>query len=217
MQELFEKLKEETFIEGIKSIAAYPEQTSDLIRSFKAEIKNQKHLHKYPVEKLLECLFSAAKAGVSFGPPNNECYIFPRGGSVNLYIGYKGLIKIAYQSKLIKSMTVDVAYEGDTFEVKNGSAPDIHHVPNINRMGDEKPLAYYAVARLSGKDGGQLIAYIPEKIMDLKYRKPALQKSRGANSPWVEHDEEMCKKTVIKKLLAPLPILKNIEFEPKED
>ena len=149
---------------------------------------------------------------MTFGPPNNECYLFPKGGTVNFYIGYKGLIKIAYQSKMIKSLTVDTAYEGDTFEVKNGSNPSINHIPNINRLGNEKPLAYYAVAKLS--EGESLIAYIPEKIMDNKHRKPALQKCKGnPQAPWIAHDEEMCKKTVIKKLLSPLPILKNINFE----
>lgn len=216
MQDLSEKLKTEEFIKKIKSIAAYPEQVPELIRSFKAEIKSKSHLQKYSSDKLIDCLCSAAKAGVTFGPPNNECYIFPRAGSVSLYISYKGLIKMAYQSKLIKSMTVDIAYEGDTFEIKNGSTPSINHIPNINRMGDEKPLAYYAVAKLT--EGETLIAYIPEKVMDIKHRKPARLQAKGnAMAPWIAQDEAMCKKTVIKKLLSPLPILKNFTDAEHEE
>lgn len=216
MQDLAEKLKNEEFIKKIKSIAAYPEQVPELIRSFKAEIKSKVHLQKYSDDKLIDCLCSAAKAGVTFGPPNNECYIFPRAGNVNLYISYKGLIKMAYQSKIIKSMTVDVAYEGDTFEIKNGSAPSINHIPNINRMGDEKPLAYYAVAKLS--EGESLIAYIPEKVMDIKHRKPGRLQAKGNSmAPWIAQDEAMCKKTVIKKLLSPLPILKNFTDADHDD
>lgn len=216
MKELLDLIKNEDFIKNVKSIAAYPEKVSELIRSFKAEIKSQAHLQKYTSDKLLACLYSAAKAGVTFGPPNNECYIFPRAGTVNLYISYKGLIKIAYESGLIKSLNVDVAYEGDKFEVENGSTPSIHHVPNINRLGDEKPLAYYAVATLA--EGNKLIAYIPEKVMDQKYRKPALMKCKGSSqAPWVCHDEEMCKKTVIKKLLSPLPILRECHSEEGQE
>jgi recombination protein RecT len=210
---ILEVLKSEEFFKSLSDSAMVPDEVPRLIRSFFMEIQAKPALKDLPKEKILACLYAAAKAGVCLGPPSNEAYLFQRGGDISLYIGYKGLIKMAYQSKRVRSIKTDIIYEGDTYEMGSGDTPYVKHSPNLARSGTEKPLAYYAIAELS--DGGRLLAYIPEGVMDLRHRKPALQKSKYG--PWSTHDEEMCKKTVLKKLLAPLPVLKAFEDDTHGD
>lgn len=208
--EMLHNIEKPEWKEKLGKIALNKMRVYDLVRSFKAEIKGNEKLHNADSNQLLGGLISAARLGLTFGPPYYECYILPLKTGPTFYIGTKGLIKIAYQSGIIKSLNVQTVYEGDEFEYAIGTTPYIKHIPNLLEENDIKPFAYYATVKLSS--GEELIQVLTEKVIKKKYYNPK-------KAPWEEHYEEMAKKVVLRKLMKLLPQIEDqrmIEVEKIE-
>ena len=110
-----EILKNPTTEKKLRATASSKKSFESLKQSFLIMLSKDKKLQELDTRSLMECFQSACKLDLSFGAPQNECYIFPRGKTATLYVGYKGLIKIAFASNLISSLYCDIIYCGDDF------------------------------------------------------------------------------------------------------
>lgn len=124
--------------------------------------------------------------------------------SVQVIIGYKGLIDLARRSGQIVSIAAHEVCENDQFELVYGLDEKLNHTPALGERG--KVIGFYSVAKL--KDGGHCFEFMSlrqvEEIM-------AATQSKGKYGPWKENFIEMGRKTVIRRLAKYLPL--SIEFQ----
>lgn len=131
--------------------------------------------------------------------------------SVQVIVGYKGLIDLARRSGQIVSIAAHEVCEGDQFDLVYGIDEKLEHRP---AMGERGPIiGFYAVARL--KDGGHAFEFMSrrqiEQIRDASQGWNQAKKwKKEAAHPWSVHFVEMGRKTVIRRLAKYLPL--SIEF-----
>lgn len=123
-------------------------------------------------------------------------------------IGYKGLIELARRTGQISSIMAHGVYEKDEFEYEYGINDKLRHVPVDGDRGSI--VRYYAVAKF--KDGGYAFMVMSKYDIEIHRDKFSKAKSYG---PWVDHFDEMAKKTVLKALMKYMPI--SVEFQRSVD
>ena len=153
---------------------------------------------------LLECsqqslalaVINAAELGLE---PNllGEAYLVPyrdkdKKLQCQLIPGYKGLMKLARNSGLVKSFQVALVREGDFFEYEYGSNHHLKHVPKEDN--DNSPITHaWAGAMI---DGTFEFSVMTKAELD-KIR--STSKAKSDHAPWATHTEEMYKKTVLRR------------------
>ncbi len=124
--------------------------------------------------------------------------------SVQVIIGYKGLIDLARRSGQIVSIAAHEVCENDKFELVYGLDEKLAHTPALGARGEL--IGFYAVAKL--KDGGHCCEFMGvHQVEEIA----AGTQSKGKYGPWKDHFVEMGRKTVIRRLAKYLPL--SIEFQ----
>lgn len=124
--------------------------------------------------------------------------------SVQVIIGYKGLIDLARRSGQIVSIAAHEVCEKDHFELIYGLDEKLEHRPALGERG--QIIGFYSVAKL--KDGGHCFEFMSlHQVQEIM----AATQSKGKYGPWKEHFTEMGRKTVIRRLAKYLPL--SIEFQ----
>lgn len=139
--------------------------------------------------------------------------------SVQVIIGYKGLIDLARRSGQIVSIAAHEVCENDKFELVYGLDEKLNHIPSMGERGNV--IGFYAVAKL--KDGGHCFEFMSQYQIDqIRDKSQSAWKDEWvkgrktgnkikANSPWWDNPVEMGRKTVIRRLSKYLPL--SIEFQ----
>lgn len=134
------------------------------------------------------------------GPDGQERWV----NSVQVIIGYKGLIDLARRSGQIVSIAAHEVCANDRFELVYGLDEKLNHTPAMGERGEI--IGFYAVAKL--KDGGYSFEFMSlHQIVDIM----KATQSKGGYGPWKEHFIEMGRKTAIRRLAKYLPL--SIEFQ----
>lgn len=132
--------------------------------------------------------------------------------SVQVIIGYKGLIDLARRSGQIVSIAAHEVCENDKFELVYGLDEKLIHTPSLGERGPI--IGFYAVAKL--RDGGHCFEFMSirqiNEIRDASqgYQQAVKYKKQDSH-PWGAHFTEMGRKTVIRRLAKYLPL--SIEFQ----
>ncbi|MBQ4133042.1 MAG: recombinase RecT, partial [Desulfovibrionaceae bacterium] len=117
---------------------------------------------------------------------------------VQLIPGYKGLADLAFRSGRVSSIFAEVVCENDKFKFSLGLEPVLEHTPNLEDRG--RLLAVYAVARMKDADP----QFVVMGRADVERIKKASKAS--TSGPWSDWEEEMWKKTAIRRLCKLLPL-----------
>lgn len=134
------------------------------------------------------------------GPDGQERWV----NSVQVIIGYKGLIDLARRSGQIVSIAAHEVCANDRFELVYGLDEKLNHTPAMGERGEI--IGFYAVAKL--KDGGYSFEFMSlHQVLDIM----KATQSKGGYGPWKEHFIEMGRKTAIRRLAKYLPL--SIEFQ----
>lgn len=124
--------------------------------------------------------------------------------SVQVIVGYKGLIDLARRSGQIVSIAAHEVCEKDHFELIYGLEEKLEHKPELQDRGPI--IGFYAVAKLVG--GGHAFEFMSRQEVDeIKLG----SQSGGKYGPWKDHYTEMGRKTVIRRLSKYLPL--SVEFQ----
>lgn len=162
-------------------------------------IRSNPGLAKCQPESVLGALMTASQLGLEPNTPLGEAYLIPYGATCTFVPGYQGLLKLAWQSGLIKTISVETVHENDHFKRVLGLHPDlIHEVDDSRPRGDV--IGVYAVVHL--RDGGVQFAYMSKQDLEA-HRKRYVKGGRG-ESPW-DTSEWMLKKTVLRQVLKLVP------------
>lgn len=168
-----------------------------LARIAVTEWNQNENIQKCSLMSFLKCLMISAQLGLE---PNvlGQCYFVPYGSTVNLIVGYRGMIDIAQRSGKIKSIEARVIHENDYCEVNFGTDSGIIHKYDL-KSDRGAPVAYYAVAKLAG-GGTQFDIMSWQEIEEIR-------KEHAKHSKiWEKHFDEMAKKTVIRRIFKYLPV-----------
>lgn len=111
---------------------------------------------------------------------------------------YRGMISLALASGQVRNVEAQVVRAADKFAVELGSEPKLVHLPLITgARGDV--VAVYAIAELTA--GGKMIELLTaEDIARIRAMSPS-----GDKGPWGAWDDEMARKSVLRRLLKKLP------------
>ena len=187
--------------------------------------------------KLLECnidtiflsVLRAAAMGLEpDGGPLGQGYLVPFYSGKNkryecqFIPGYRGLIKLARNSGEVADVWAEVVYKADRFDYELGLNPTLSHKPDDD-IDDPGPLRFaYAVCRF--RDGERKFVRMNRREIEKvkassssRYKPTDKQKKAGEQGtlvgPWVDWEEEMWKKTAVRRLAKMLPLAVERSYE----
>jgi recombination protein RecT len=171
--------------------------------------KNPKMMQADPAT-LIGAIMVASQLGLEPGV-QGMCYLVPYWNSsketfdVQLQVGYKGMMELAWRSNRVGSIFPEVVRANDRFMYQLGTDPKIEHIP---ASGDRGPIThFYCTAKLvpSGHPQFKVLELSEvEKIRDQHSKAKTSDKGAGF-APWRDHFEAMGLKTAIRKNCKYLP------------
>ncbi len=127
-------------------------------------------------------------------------------------IGYKGLLALMYRTEIFQTITAHEVCENDLFEYEYGLNAHLKHVPAMRERGAVTTFyAYYKT-----KDGG-FDFQVASKEELLAWGQQYSRNFDQSDSPWQTAEDEMCKKTLLRKLSKYGPIRVDIPGEDPEN
>ncbi|MFG3398700.1 recombination protein RecT [Pseudomonas sp. NPDC077408] len=188
-----------------------------MARIVTTEIRKTPELANCDRTSFLGTVIQCAQLGLEPGNSLGHAYILPfdkreKQGDrwvtvrteAQLIIGYRGMIDLARRSGQIISLSARAVREQDDFDYQLGLHEDLKHKPFEGENAGEITHVY-AVARLQG--GGVQF----EVMSRAQVEAVRAQSKAGKSGPWVNHWEEMAKKTVIRRLFKYLPVSVEIQ------
>lgn len=162
--------------------------------------------------QLLDCdprsLWNAAMRAAQDGllPDGRDGALVPFKGKVQWLPMIGGLRKKVRNSGELSTWEVHVVREKDHFEFELGDEPFIKHKPFF---GDDpgKVIAAYSVATLKDGEKSREVMSVAE-IERIRDMAPA---GKSKDSPWNNHFEEMCRKTVARRHSKVLPMSTDLD------
>jgi len=149
-------------------------------------------------ESFLGALMTAAQLGLEPGPLG-EAYLVPYGRTVTFIPGYKGLIKLAWQSQQLKHIDAHEVYEADEFDFAYGLNPFLEHKPARGKKRGKVTDVYAVATFLNG--GSAFVVMSVDDVEEIRARSKA-----SKNGPWVTDWNAMAKKTALRQLAKFLPM-----------
>lgn len=191
--------------DAIQKVAARSIRVESLIRVAGAAMSRNPVLLQCTPNSVVLALMNCAQLGLE---PNllGAAYLVPyrnnktRQMEAQLIVGYRGLIELARRSQQIHSIEAHVVKEKDDWEIRLGLTPVLEHTPYLGEGEAGKIVFAYAIAKL--KDSSYQVEVMSRGDLD-KIR--AISKARDSG-PWATHTEEMCRKTVVRRLCKYLPL-----------
>jgi recombination protein RecT len=152
---------------------------------------------------LFQSIVRAAQMGLEIDSPLGHAYLIPFKQQVQLIIGYKGLITLAYRDPHLVSLYAHTVGPADEFNYELGSKPFVHHKPNLTQwtLEPEKLVAAYAVAKL--RNGGEIIEVVPGGVIEQLCVEQLAK--HGGKGVWREHFGAQARKTAIRRISNHLP------------
>ena len=146
---------------------------------------------------VLKSMMESARYGLEPNSPLSEAALIPYGQECTFLIEYRGMMKLAWNTGLIKSLDYDKVCDGDEFDYSKGSnGLSFHHRPNLSNSRGEGSI-YYAYAEL--KHGGTAFQVMTRDDI-VAHAKHFSRGYSSKSSPWQTDFDAMAYKTVIRQL-----------------
>ncbi len=157
---------------------------------------------------LIGAVMQSAQLGLSPDSVLGEAYFLPFKGIVTFVPGYRGLIKLAYQSEQIAKISARVVRKGDDFTFSYGLKEKLEHVPKAPLT---EPLTHvYATGKIKGGEVNFLVM-TREEVEAVRARSPSARS--GRSSPWQSDYDAMAMKTALRRLCKTLPTSVSPRFQ----
>lgn len=161
------------------------------------------YLAKTDPNSIRAAVVNVALTGLTLNPALKYAYLIPRKDKCVLDISYMGMIKLLTDAGSVKSIDASVIYSNDKWSFRKGSDPFMDHQPTLSNRGDK--IGAYAIAFF--RDGGFQFEVLPkEEIEKVRATSESYKNEKTRNySPWENWEDEMWKKTALKRLFKLLP------------
>jgi len=170
-----------------------------LIRFANLEFSQSLQLQKCTPDSIYLALIACAQLGLEPGGVKQEAFIIPYKDTATFQLGYRGIIKLALQSRQVLKLGANVVYEGDVVEMDIGSNAYVKHEPGRDRG---EIIGAYAYAKLRNDE-------VDVEWMSLDdLEKIEKQASRGGRQTpaWRDWADQMYRKAPIRRLGKRLPM-----------
>jgi len=161
-------------------------------------ISKNKELQKCSVQSVMDAIVNGSRASVTLNPNLKLAYLIPRKGIACLDISYMGLITILKKSGGCKYIDAYVVFQDEDFS-HNPASGQINHTPYYARTEAEPKkriiIGCYSRAVLPSND--VVFCYMP--YWEIEKVKRMSEGSSSSFSAWNTWEEEMVKKSVIKR------------------
>jgi recombination protein RecT len=163
------------------------------------------YLLKCSIDSFFECLLTASELRLLPGPMQ-ECAFVPFAGKAKFVPMYQGLVKLCYNSGVVKSLTANVVYDADDFDFLLGSEQYLKHKPFLGPRSErgERMCVYSCIRTVWGDS--QIVVLPISFIEGIKARSAGAKRS---DSPWSNGNPDdydaMAKKTALKQALKFVP------------
>jgi recombination protein RecT len=170
-------------------------------------LTNNSYLLKCDPDSVKHAIVNVALTGITLNPALKYAYLVPRKvkGELKciLDISYMGMIKILTDAGAVKNVDAGVIYANDKYDFRRGSDPYFKHQPALSNKGGK--IGAYAIAFL--RDGGfQFEILGREEIEKIRATSESYKNEEGRKfSPWETWEDEMWKKSALKRLFKLLP------------
>jgi recombination protein RecT len=155
-------------------------------------------LQKCGSNTIIDAVVNASRANVTLNPALRLAYLVPRKGAATLDISYMGLITILKKSGGCKYVDAFIVYQDEDFNY-NPALGTIQHTPHFATTEAEqkarKMIGCYSRAVLPSND--TVFCYMP--YWEIEKIKRFSEGSESKWSAWTTWEEEMVKKSVIKR------------------
>jgi recombination protein RecT len=144
---------------------------------------------------LLGAVMQCAQLGLAPDPVLGEAWFLPFKGIVTFVPGYKGLIKLAYQSNQVAKFAAHVVRDGDDFDYEYGLRDRLRHKPKAPVTANITHA--YAIMKIKGGDANFIV--LPrDEIEAIRKRSPAVRS--GASTPWDTDYAAMAQKSALRRV-----------------
>lgn len=172
-----------------------------LIRFALMDYQRSPQLQNCTPESIYLALIACAQLGLEPGGVKGEAYIVPYKGQATFQLGYRGILTLAHRSPLIRKLSANVVHERDDFEIDIGTNSRIVHRPALDDdRGDVIGAYAYAVLPHDEID----VEYMARA--DLDKIKRSAQGTNRSDSPWQLWEDQMFRKSPIRRLGKRLPL-----------
>lgn len=205
---LFNKMAQQQ----LQVVAAKHMNPERMMRVFANAVRSTPKLGECDPLTLLGSLMTCASLGLEPNTPLGHAYLIPfekwgeKKPQVQVIIGYKGFIDMAYRSGKIASIHAGIHYSDDElWEYENGTSARLRH-----REGPQEGQKLHAYAIAHFKDGGHAYVVLPWhhilKIRNLSQGYKSAIKSGKKDTPWIMFEDAMAAKTAVRALAKYLPM-----------
>lgn len=140
---------------------------------------------------------------VSVKRPNSNATYKERRQLVQWMPMVRGILKVAYNTGLVESISVELVYENDQYSRAAGDDAKIIHIPED--FGDRGAVkGGYSIVKM--RTGG-----VYHEVMSLKQIQAVQAVSRAENGPWKTFWEEMARKTILRRGLKKVPLSTEVD------
>lgn len=175
-----------------------------MLRIAMTEIRKNPELGVCDPMSFLGAIIQASQLGLEPGSALGHAFLVPFNNKkkgvkeVQLITGFKGFIELARRSGQVSSLSARLVHEKDTFKFEYGDDEKITHVPTSEAA--HGPITWcYAIARF--KDGG-----VQREVMSRAQLEEHKGRYSKGNPVWDTDFDEMCRKTLIRRIAKYLPL-----------
>lgn len=159
-------------------------------------------------ESVCKAIYNCAITGLSLNPVMKLAYLTPRKSGdyteAQLMPSYQGLVKLLKDSGCVRQVYAHCRYDGDDFDYSLGTEVTIKHTPKFT---SKNIIGVYAVAVLP--DNERVVEYMNrEEVEGIRARSDgyrAYTAGKIKSTPWVTDEQEMFRKTVIRRIFKYVP------------
>jgi recombination protein RecT len=200
--------KDSRFMQAL--VQALPQQSiilaPALVRQALTVIKASEALQRATEYSIFTSIAEVAQAGLSLDLHLGQCYLVPFSGVCTVMYGYRGLQELARRSGEVNEIVGEIRFSKDEFHISLGSNRSLVHVPldaPESKRGER--LGAYAIADMVRSR--PVFEYMDaEQIERIKNAVIKRTEKKGRQSVWqTEHENEMWRKTPIRRLAKRLP------------
>ena len=152
---------------------------------------------------IVQAVLEASQLGLMLGNKLGHAYLVPRRDKkannilkCQLLIGYRGFIALAHRTGKVSSVFPAVVHQGDQFSLKLGTGRQLSHAPLLDPSKRGDWIGAYAVVEF--RDGRTDFEWMTRQ--EIEKVKQCSESASEAWSPWRRFDDEMIKKSPIRRM-----------------
>lgn len=192
-------LESDAMQQSLKNVASKYMTEEKIVKAALLALSRQPKLAQCTTTSFLTSMMKAAQLDLDFSGATGQAYLVPFKQTCTLIVGYQGMIEVAYRSKHVEYIDAQLVYENDECVFNLGTDPKIVHIPNMD--SDRGKVKFgYAVVRLKGVSIPKIELMSDSEMLAIKDRSKA-----RSDGPWVTDENEMKRKTIIRRVFKYIP------------